>query len=159
LQIKNKQSRIKNDESGITAVNTVNNPNGDDNNGTMLILTPPHTTPSTPAQRIKNVSSNSPEIMQGMQGVILRSSPQTINTDNSTYNSLTSPVSNGGKSPIISDSETPISSPEFNSNYTIPLVDTNSFNFNNCNLYGTYGQTPYVDDYNNHYHNQVAYIF
>jgi len=154
LQIKNKQSRIKNDEPGITAINTVNNSNGDDNNGTMLILTPPHTTPSTPSQR-KNVSSNSPEIMQGMQGVILRSSPQMINTDTSTYGSLTSPVSNSGKSPTISDSETPISSPEYHSNYTTPLVDTNSFNYNNnCNLYGAY-QSPYIEDY----HNQVAYIF
>lgn len=119
----------------------------------MLILTPPHTTPSTPAQRIKNVSSNSPEVMQGMQGMILRSSPQMINTDNSAFATLTSPVSNSGKSPTISDSETPISSPEFNSNYAIPLVDTNPYNFNNCNFYGTY-QSPYIEDY----HNQV-YIF
>ncbi|EXX58396.1 Bas1p [Rhizophagus irregularis DAOM 197198w] len=153
LQIKNKQSRIKNDESGITTINSVNNSN-DDNNGTMLILTPPHTTPSTPSQRIKNVSSNSPEVMQGMQGVILRSSQQMINTDNSAFATLTSPVSNSGKSPTISDSETPISSPEFHSNYAIPLVDTNSYNFNNCNLYGAY-QSPYIEDY----HNQVAYIF
>ncbi|GBC08192.1 hypothetical protein RclHR1_07960008 [Rhizophagus clarus] len=158
LQIKNKQLRIKNDESGISTVNAVNNSNGDDNNGTMVILTPPHTTPSTPAQRIKNVSSNSPEIMRG---VILRSSPQMINTDNTTYGTLTSPISNSGKSPTISDSGTSISSPEFNSNYAIPLVDTNTFNnFNNCNLYGAaYAQTPYIEEFNNYHHNQVAYIF
>ncbi|RIA86981.1 hypothetical protein C1645_778318 [Glomus cerebriforme] len=159
LQIKNKQSRIKNDESGITAVGTVTNSNGENNNGTMLILTPPNTTPSTPAQRIKNVSSSSPDMMQGMQGVILRSSPQMVNaTNNSTYNTLTSPVSNGTASPILSESETPISSPEFTSNFS-PVIDTNSFNnFNNCNLYGAYNQPPYIDDYNNY--NQVAtYIF
>jgi len=156
LQIKNKQSRIKNDDSvvtGITAVGAATNSNGDNNSG-MHILTPPNTTPSTPAQRIKNVSSNSPDIIS--QRVILRSSPQIINTNSTAYGTLTSPVSNGsGQSPTISDSETPISSPEFTSEYISTVDDTNSFNiFYN----GTYSQihgTPYIEPIN-----QIdAYIF
>ncbi|CAG8623558.1 10503_t:CDS:2, partial [Funneliformis caledonium] len=95
------------------------------------MLTPPNTTPSTPAQRIKSVTSNSPDIIQG---VILRSSPQTMtNTSPTSYGTLESPISNqsvsSGQSPTISDPATPISSPEF-SNY---VVDTNSFQ--NCNMH------------------------
>src|SRR5436190_24192261 len=99
---------MKNDVSAVGAVT-----NGDDNG--VIILTPPNTTPSTPAQRMKNVSSNSPDIMQG---VILRSPPQMTTS----YGTLSSPVPSGslsvnsGQSPV-SDPETPISSPEFASEY------------------------------------------
>jgi hypothetical protein len=124
----------------------------------MHILTPPNTTPSTPAQRIKSVSSNSPDIIS--QRVILRSSPQIINTNSSAFGTLTSPISNGSRqSPTISDSETPISSPEFTSEYISTMADTNSFdNFNNLFYNGTYSQmhgTPYIEPIN-----QIdAYIF
>ncbi|CAG8515219.1 16232_t:CDS:2 [Funneliformis mosseae] len=129
------------------------------------MLTPPNTTPSTPAQRIKSVTSSSPDIIQG---VILRSSPQTMtNTSPTSYGTLESPISNqsvsSGQSPTISDPATPISSPEF-SNY---VVDTNSFQ--NCNMHfnnsasenpllfynGAYNQAqPYIEQYNN----EITYL-
>ncbi|CAI2174731.1 19357_t:CDS:1 [Funneliformis geosporum] len=146
--------------SGITAVGAITN---DESNNNML--TPPNTTPSTPAQRIKNVSSSSPDIIQG---VILRSSPQTMtNTSPTSYGTLESPISNqsvsSGQSPTISDPVTPISSPEF-SNY---VVDTNSIrNFNNCNMHFNNSASenpllfyngpvqPYIEQYNN----EISYI-
>ncbi|CAG8515909.1 2445_t:CDS:2 [Diversispora eburnea] len=126
IEGRTQQAKIKNESTNNNTSNSTNK------NQNVVILTPPTTTPSTPAQSIKNNYSSSPTLIQG--GVMTPSQigNSFANITHSQFN--TSPELY--QSPVFSSPSTPAESPCFSSNIDIPNFFTNgdSTNFEHSQI-------------------------